>query len=38
MQAEALINYHKIEGFRYQMDVRFKATEALSMIGIKMPE
>ena len=33
-----MTNYHEIEGFRYQTDVRFKATEALEMIGIKMPE
>ncbi|MFX1569099.1 MAG: hypothetical protein ACFFCV_12110 [Promethearchaeota archaeon] len=33
-----LTNYHDIEGYRYQMDVRFKVHEALDMIGIKMPE
>jgi len=38
LQAQGMTNYHKIEGFRYQIDVRFKATEALEMIGIKMPE
>lgn len=30
--------YHQIEGFKYQIDVRFKATEALEMIGMKMPK
>ena len=38
IEAQAMTNYHEIEGFRYQTDVRFKATEALEMIGIKMPE
>ncbi len=38
IQAQDMTNYHKIEGFKYQIDVRFKATEALEMIGIKMPE
>ena len=38
IQQELLTKYHDIEGYTYQMDVRFKATEALSMIGIKMPE
>jgi hypothetical protein len=37
-QQEFLTKYHEIEGYRYQMDIRFKVTEALSMIGIKMPE
>jgi hypothetical protein len=35
---EFLTNYHKIEGYTYQIDVRFKAVEALAMIGLKMPE
>ena len=38
IEAQAMTNYHKIEGFKYQIDVRFKATEALEMIGMKMPE
>ncbi|MHA2392584.1 MAG: hypothetical protein ACXAEX_11630 [Promethearchaeota archaeon] len=37
-QQESLANYHEIEGYKYQMDVRFKVSEALSMIGLKMPE
>jgi hypothetical protein len=37
-EAQIMTNYHKIEGFKYQIDVRFKATEALEMIGLKMPE
>ena len=38
IEAQGMKNYYQIDGFRYQMDVRFKATEALGMIGIKMPE
>jgi hypothetical protein len=30
--------FHKIEGFSYTIEVRFKVTEALEMIGLKMPE
>jgi len=37
-QQEFLTKYHEIEGYTYQMDVRFKVSEALSMIGLKMPE
>jgi len=33
-----MTNYHKIKGFRYQLDVRLKSAEALEMIGFKMPE
>ena len=35
---EVLTSYHDVEGYRCQMDVRFKVPEALNMIGIKMPE
>ncbi|MFX1480242.1 MAG: hypothetical protein ACFFCI_19185 [Promethearchaeota archaeon] len=38
IQQESLAKYHEIEGYKYQIDVRFKAAEALTMIGIKMPE
>ncbi len=37
-EAQSMTNYHKIEGFRYTINVRFKAIEALEMIGLKMPE
>lgn len=30
--------FHNIEGFSYTIEVRFKITEALEMIGLKMPE
>ncbi len=33
-----MTNFHEIEGHRYQIDVRFKVTEAMEMIGLKMPE
>ncbi|MHA2401213.1 MAG: hypothetical protein ACXADU_20310 [Promethearchaeota archaeon] len=38
IQQEFLTKYHEIEGYTYQIDVRFKAVEALAMIGLKMPE
>ncbi len=38
IEAQIMTNYHKIKGFRYQLDVRLKSTEALEMIGFKMPE
>jgi len=33
-----MTKYHDIEGFRYRIDVRFKVTEALEMLGLKFPE
>ncbi|NHJ22893.1 MAG: hypothetical protein EAX91_18270 [Candidatus Lokiarchaeota archaeon] len=33
-----MTNFHEIEGFRYHIEVRFKVTEALEMIGLKFPE
>ncbi|NVM31464.1 MAG: hypothetical protein HWN65_21680 [Candidatus Helarchaeota archaeon] len=33
-----MVNYHNIEGYKYTIEVRFKAVEALEMIGMKMPE
>ena len=33
-----MVNYHNIEGYKYTIEVRFKAVEALDMIGMKMPE
>jgi len=38
VQQNLMIAYHNIEGFKYKIEVRFKATEALKMIGMKMPE
>jgi len=38
LQQELLLAYHEIPGYRYRIEVRFKATEALGMIGMKMPE
>lgn len=38
LQQELLLAYHEIPGYRYNIEVRFKATEALGMIGMKMPE
>jgi hypothetical protein len=38
IEGEVMTNYHKIKGFRYSMDVRFKSAEALALIGMKMPE
>lgn len=33
-----LSNFHDIEGYSYTIEVRFKITEALEMVGMKMPE
>ena len=38
LQQELLLAYHEIPGYRYRIEVRFKTTEALGMIGMKMPE
>jgi len=38
LQQQYMAKYHEIDGFKYQIDVRFKATEALEMIGLKVPE
>ena len=37
-QQKLMVAYHVIEGFKYKIEVRFKVTEALEMIGMKMPE
>jgi len=37
-QQKLMVAYHVIEGFKYNIEVRFKVTEALEMIGMKMPE
>jgi hypothetical protein len=33
-----MAQYHNIEGYSYDIEVRYKITEALEMIGMKMPE
>ncbi len=38
LQQKQLLEYHVIPGYKYKMEVRFKATEALEMLGMKMPE
>ena len=38
VQQRHLLVYHDIPGYRYRMEVRFKVTEALEMLGMKMPE
>jgi len=37
-QQRYMVNYHNIPGYKYSIEVRFKVTEALEMIGMKMPE
>ena len=37
-QQKLMVAYHAIEGFKYIIEVRFKVTEALEMVGMKMPE
>jgi hypothetical protein len=38
IQQKWMTQYHGIEGHSYTIEVRFKVTEALEMIGMKMPE
>ncbi len=33
-----MLNYHGIEGFQHTSEVRFTVTEALNLVGLKMPE
>lgn len=37
-QQNIMVAYHEVEGYTYNIEVRFKVTEALGMIGLKMPE
>jgi hypothetical protein len=37
-QQKQLLPYHVIPGYKYRMEVRFKVTEALEMLGMKLPE
>ena len=38
LQQKEMVKYHEVEGYKYTIEVRFKATEALEMIGLKIPE
>ena len=38
LQQKYMVKFHGIEGYKYTIEVRFKASEALEMIGMKMPE
>lgn len=38
LQQRLMVRYHKVEGFRYKIEVRFKVTEAIEMLGLKPPE
>ncbi len=38
IQQKHLLVYQDIPGYRYKMEVRFKITEALGMLGLKFPE
>jgi len=38
LQQKLMVAYHDIEGFKYNVEVRFKITEALAMVGMKMLE
>ena len=37
-QQKLLLAYSEIEGYRYRIEVRFKVTEALEMLGMKVPD
>lgn len=37
-QQKEMTRYHKVEGFSYSIDVRFKIVEALELLGMKYPE
>lgn len=38
LQAKDMTHFNKIEGYRYTIEVRFKLSEALEMIGLKSIE
>jgi predicted phosphatase len=38
LNQKQLLAYHVIPGYKYKMEVRFKVTEALEMLGMKPPE
>ena len=37
-QQKYMAQFHNIEGYSYDIEIRYKITEALEMIGMKMPE
>lgn len=37
-QQNYMVNYHEVEGFRYEIEVRFNISVALEMLGMKAPE
>ena len=37
-QQKLMLAYQEIEGDRYRIEVRFKVTEALDMLGFEVPE
>ena len=38
LQQKQLLDYHVIPGYKYKMEVRFNVTEAIEMLGMKIPE
>ncbi|MFO7794966.1 MAG: hypothetical protein ACQERB_06230 [Promethearchaeati archaeon] len=38
LESKDMTNYLKVPGYRYEIEVRFKITEALEMIGMKAIE
>lgn len=38
LEQKNLVNYHNIPGYKYHIEVRFKVTEALELVGMKAPE
>jgi len=38
LQQKLLLAYHVIPRYKYKMEVRFKVTEAIEMLGMKIPE
>ncbi|TXT59233.1 MAG: hypothetical protein BAJALOKI2v1_240061 [Promethearchaeota archaeon] len=38
LQAKEMTNILKVEGYKYTIEVRFKLSEALAMIGLKAIE
>jgi hypothetical protein len=38
LEQKNLVNYHTIPGYKYHIEVRFKVTEALELVGMKAPE
>ncbi|MBY9015299.1 MAG: hypothetical protein KGD68_06365 [Candidatus Lokiarchaeota archaeon] len=38
LQQKQLLDYHVIPGYKYKMEARFKVTEAIEMLGMKIPE